>query len=257
VQAVTELKDQLVALGEVVSDLYFKDVLLANLDSSYKSIQNSLLAQPAGESDLTGVLSVISGTTYIQLDIKSAADNILESQVKQEPNDSAMAMRFSRTKGGSWRDKQDKKDHSQGKGGSIHLSSKREAYFEAHGGAKNSGKEDSSGRHWCDPMNENHCHRCGKQGHIAARCIHDMPPDIVKWVMAHPRSNEQPNVVNEISSLSDASTSIAVISSAMVRLALSARAIPGGMPSFNPTFISELDGIQLTCILLPCHPASS
>jgi hypothetical protein len=99
VQAVTELKDQLVALGEVVSDLYFKDVLLANLDSSYESIRNSLLAQPAEESDLTGVLSVILGTTYIQLDIKSAADNILKSQVKQEPNDSAMAMCFSRTKG--------------------------------------------------------------------------------------------------------------------------------------------------------------
>jgi hypothetical protein len=162
VQAVTELKDQLVALREVVSDLYFKDVLLANLDSSYESIRNSLLAQPAGESDLTGVLSVISGTTYIQLDIKSAADNILESQVKQEPNDSAMAMHFSRTKGGSWRDKRDKKDYSQGKGGSVHASSKREAYFEAHGGAENSGKEDNSGRRWCDPMNENYCHRCGK-----------------------------------------------------------------------------------------------
>jgi hypothetical protein len=91
-----------------------------------------------------------------------------------------MAMRFSRTKGGSWRDKQDKKDHSQGKGGSVHASSKRETYFKAHGGAENSGKEDSSGRRWCDPMNENHCHCCGKQGHIAARCIHDMPPDIVK-----------------------------------------------------------------------------
>jgi hypothetical protein len=73
-----------------------------------------------------------------------------------------MAMHFSRTKGGSWRDKRDKKDHSQGKGGSIHSSSKREAYFEAHGGAENSGKEDSSGRRWCDPMDENHCHCCGK-----------------------------------------------------------------------------------------------
>jgi hypothetical protein len=82
VRAVTELKDQLIALGEVVSDLYFKNVLLANLDSSYKSIWNSLLAQPAGESNLTAVLSVILGATYIQLDIKSAADNILESQVK-------------------------------------------------------------------------------------------------------------------------------------------------------------------------------
>jgi hypothetical protein len=96
-QAVTELMDQLITLREVISDLYFKDILLANLDSSYELIWNSLLAQPAGESDLTGVLSVISGATYIQLDIKSSANNILESQVKREPNKSAIAMHFSRT----------------------------------------------------------------------------------------------------------------------------------------------------------------
>jgi hypothetical protein len=30
-----------------------------------------------------------------------------------------------------------------------------------------------------------------------------MPPDIMMWVMAHPCSNEQSNVVNKISSLSD------------------------------------------------------
>jgi hypothetical protein len=38
VWAVTELKDQLIALREVISDFYFKDILLANLDSSYKLI---------------------------------------------------------------------------------------------------------------------------------------------------------------------------------------------------------------------------
>ncbi|KAJ7102797.1 hypothetical protein C8R44DRAFT_808560 [Mycena epipterygia] len=42
---------------------------------------------------------------------------------------------------------------------------------------------DDKGYHWCDPTNENHCHRCGRSGHIAARCIHNMPQHIKDWVM--------------------------------------------------------------------------
>ncbi|KAJ7115022.1 hypothetical protein C8R44DRAFT_795181, partial [Mycena epipterygia] len=42
---------------------------------------------------------------------------------------------------------------------------------------------DDKGYHWCDPTNKNHCHCCGRSGHIAARCIHDMPQHIKDWVM--------------------------------------------------------------------------
>ena len=193
VRAVTELKDQLIALGEVVSDLYFKDVLLANLDPTYESIRNSLLAQPAGESDLTAILSVVSGATYIQLDIKSAANDLLESQIKREPTEDAMAIRFGKKKGGSWRDR---KENPYGKSGSIAASSKKGVHFETSDGAESSGLEDNLGRRWCDPTNEDHCHRCGRRGHISARCIHDMPPDVVKWVMAHPRASERSHITD-------------------------------------------------------------
>ena len=46
--------------------------------------------------------------------------------------------------------------------------------------------EDEKGNRWCDPMNENHCHRCGRIGHIAARCVYDMPDDIKSWVLDRP-----------------------------------------------------------------------
>jgi hypothetical protein len=91
-----------------------------------------------------------------------------------------MAMHFSKTKRGSWRDKRDKRDHSQGKGGSVCTSLKMDVHFETHDGAKSPWKEDHSGHHWCNPMNKNHSYCCGKRDHIAAHCIHDMPPDIVK-----------------------------------------------------------------------------
>lgn len=193
VRAVTDLKDQLVALGEAVSDLYFKDVLLANLDPTYESIYNSPLAQPAGESDLTAVLSVVSGATYIQLDIKSAADNLLELQIKREPTEDVMAVRFGKKKGGSWRDR---RENPYGKSGSVAASSKKGVHFETPDGAESSGLEDNSGRRWCDPTNEDHCHQCGCRGHIAARCIHNMPPDVVKWVMAHPRASERSHIAD-------------------------------------------------------------
>ncbi|KAJ7099147.1 Alpha/Beta hydrolase protein, partial [Mycena epipterygia] len=84
VQKVSDLRDQLIALGETVSDNYFKDVLLANLDPLYVGIRNTLLSQPKGESDLDDVKSVISGATYIVPD---------SGFVKVEPEESALATR--------------------------------------------------------------------------------------------------------------------------------------------------------------------
>ena len=45
---------------------------------------------------------------------------------------------------------------------------------------------EDKGYRWCDPLNEGHCHRCGRSGHIAARCIHDMPQHVKEWVMNGP-----------------------------------------------------------------------
>lgn len=43
---------------------------------------------------------------------------------------------------------------------------------------------DNKGIRWCDTSNPSSCHRCGRSGHIAARCIHDMPQGIKDWVMS-------------------------------------------------------------------------
>jgi len=41
---------------------------------------------------------------------------------------------------------------------------------------------------WCSAIAHDQCRRCGITGHIADRCIHDMPKDIKDWVMAGPPS---------------------------------------------------------------------
>ncbi|GJJ14832.1 hypothetical protein Clacol_009100 [Clathrus columnatus] len=46
---------------------------------------------------------------------------------------------------------------------------------------------DEKGLHWCDLTNEGHCHCCGRKGHIAARCITDMPQEIKDWVLGRPK----------------------------------------------------------------------
>ena len=84
VKKVMELRDQLEALGEKVSENYYKDVLLANLDPLYVAVRNSLLSQPTGESDLKTIKNVISSATYI-----TPTDSI----VKTEPEDTALATR--------------------------------------------------------------------------------------------------------------------------------------------------------------------
>ncbi|KAJ7502313.1 hypothetical protein B0H11DRAFT_664856 [Mycena galericulata] len=65
------------------------------------------------------------------------------------------------------------------------------------GGSHQDHSFDDKGYHWCDPTNENHCHRCGRSGHIAARCIHDMPQHIKDWVMNGPRSERANTAIEE------------------------------------------------------------
>jgi hypothetical protein len=49
------------------------------------------------------------------------------------------------------------------------------------------GSVDNKGYRWCNPVNNQGCHRCGRTGHIAARCMYEMPQHVKDWLMA-PRS---------------------------------------------------------------------
>lgn len=53
-------------------------------------------------------------------------------------------------------------------------------------GGDSGGRDDERGYRWCDPTHDNHCHRCGRTGHIASRCVTDMPPEIKAWVLGRP-----------------------------------------------------------------------
>ena len=186
IQTLRDLKGQLATLGEEISDVYFKDVLLAGLDPAYESVRNSLLSQLTAdkkEVDLDTTISMISGATYIQLNVESAADRVLDSMqaVKSEPIDAALATRF--------------KKGNSGKGSTRDKGKSRPP--PSHDSDHDHGFEDSHGHTWCSPTNEGCCHRCGRFGHIAARCYSKMPEEVESWL--RDRAKDTSNIITESS----------------------------------------------------------
>ncbi|KAF5345663.1 hypothetical protein D9756_011573 [Leucocoprinus leucothites] len=53
---------------------------------------------------------------------------------------------------------------------------------------------DSKGFRWCNPTNEGHCHRCGREGHIAARCMYNMPQEVKDWIIVNSKQNRHSEV---------------------------------------------------------------
>lgn len=43
---------------------------------------------------------------------------------------------------------------------------------------------DDKGFRWCDTDRDGVCHRCGRSGHIAARCMYNMPQLVKDWIMS-------------------------------------------------------------------------
>lgn len=181
VQKVMELKSQLEALGESISDNYVKDILLSNLDPAYASVRNSLLSQPSGESNLDTVKSVVLSATYIALEtsgnVDIAANDILNGMGALSISEQERAFLARGSRGGYGR---------KGQGPGTSRSGGSKTYTRS---TSPTIVEDEKGYRWCDPSNENCCHRCGRSGHIAARCVYDMPPDIKDWVLGRPASS--------------------------------------------------------------------
>ena len=42
---------------------------------------------------------------------------------------------------------------------------------------------DDRGLCWCDMDRDGVCHRCGRPGHVAARCMYNMPQSIKDWIL--------------------------------------------------------------------------
>lgn len=154
-ESVTKAKAQLKAIGIKVDDDATKDVILGNLDELFKDIKTSLLTQPT-EPSLDIIRSVLSTSNPL---INP------EANIKSEVRDIALATsNFRERHSGSG------KRGEQGSGKSNAAE----------------GRDDDRGYWWCNPTHDNHCHHCGCTGHIAPRCITDMPLNIKSWVLSRP-----------------------------------------------------------------------
>ncbi|KAJ7716657.1 hypothetical protein DFH07DRAFT_715040, partial [Mycena maculata] len=125
-------------------DIETTDILLMNLHPSWVTVRTTITSNK-DEQKLDDVIGILNGST-------------VELPVKEEDEGPVLAMAASGPRFGSG-------GRKGGAGG-------------GNGGSHQDHSFDDKGYHWCDPTNENHCHRCGRSGHIAARCIHDMPQHI-------------------------------------------------------------------------------
>ena len=171
IQQVLDAKGQLVAIGHKIEDVEVKDVILMNLHSSYETVKLSLLTQPT-EPTLEVIRSILNSSSPI-IDAPFA--------IKSEPTDTALATKF-------------KKKDSHG----THsvMSHRNDVGHSNHGRSKSGeGILDEKGFRWGNVTSDN-CHRCGREGHIAALCVADMPPDIKSQILGEsPTKNERSSYV--------------------------------------------------------------
>ena len=167
IQDVLRARDQLKAIGVDVDDTAVKDVILMNLDESYKDVKTSLLTQPT-EPSLATVRSILGNSQLIV-----NPDSV--TTVKTE--DTALATRFRR------------RSSEKGTGRSF-------ASTHSRNKENSDGVDDKKGFRWCDPTHDNHCHRCGRTGHIAAACYAEMPPEIKSWIQNRPGKEKSMYVSN-------------------------------------------------------------
>lgn len=59
------------------------------------------------------------------------------------------------------------------------------------GGPVGGNLTDDQGYHWCDP-NSIGCHRCGRSGHRAYRCMYSMPKQVKDWLIVNRSSSHSP-----------------------------------------------------------------
>ncbi|KAJ7210418.1 hypothetical protein GGX14DRAFT_363326, partial [Mycena pura] len=171
INKITASRSVLKGLGCEPGDSETTDVLLMNLHPSWSGVRTSITSNK-DEQKLADVIGILNG---------SSVDPPIKDEDQELPA-GALAASNARFGSGGRR--------GGAGGGNGHSGGGR-----GHGGGYTGGGHGSSdtggdrvsddkGYHWCDPTNENHCHRCGRSGHIAARCIHDMPQHIKDWVMA-------------------------------------------------------------------------
>ena len=156
ISALEAAKQVLTSLGVDIKDEEFKDVLLMNIDSSFSSAVMTIFTQET-EPSLSKVKTLLQACASIS-PVSSAPQ---EFPVKVEP-----VLAFA-----------------------ARPSCGRRTSPVCHSSGSVQYPQDEVGHVWCYPARDC-CHRCGRSGHIAARCVVKMPSAIKDWVFANtPRSS--------------------------------------------------------------------
>jgi len=145
IHAVDKSVQVLKNLSVEVTETEHGDVLPMNLHKSFSTVRTAILSSK-DEPTLSSIKEVLSG---------SSVSAIPSLSIKQEPFDIMPAANVAHT-------------------------GRRPRYAPS---ASSSGTVDGQGFRWCSPINEGHCFRCGRSGHVAHLCIADMPEHVKDWVM--------------------------------------------------------------------------
>jgi hypothetical protein len=158
IRAIADAVAKLKAMGVTIDDTTHKDLILLNLHPSFRAVRTILLAR-ATEPSLEDITSLLNA---------SSAD----PGIKQE-EDNLSGMAFLARTG---------PPHRTAPAVTTAPSSPLTGKIGADGFPV-----DSQGSRWCDPTNNN-CHRCGRVGHIAHKCMHTMPSFIKDWILSNART---------------------------------------------------------------------
>jgi hypothetical protein len=163
IQAVTTARVKLTAYEVTVEDKEFIDVLLMNLHESYHHVRSSILME-ATEPALDRIKNMLTG---------SAAATTDTTPIKVELANRAF-----------------------GPGGRMGRSGGRPGAGQVGVSDVRPGRVDAKGYTWSDTTNSGGCHRCGRTGHIAARCMYNMPDHVKEWIMSSGTRSRSPSPPN-------------------------------------------------------------
>jgi len=167
IQSLKAAKSKLSALGVQVDDTEFMDVLLMHLDPSFYTIRTTILTQK--DPTLEDIITILTSSTSANIIPKSEPEDTVLVAGRNRGREFAGNGGSSSGVSGSWRNNGQQSRHGV-QGSPV----------------------DSKGFRWCNPTNEGACHRCGRTGHIAARCMYDMPQEVKDWLMAGSPQNRNP-----------------------------------------------------------------
>ncbi|CAK5271385.1 unnamed protein product [Mycena citricolor] len=159
IRAVGDAVKKLAAMGVSIDSTIHKDVLLMNLHPAFHTVRTILLArspEPKLEDCITQLASSSSDPGVV---------------LKIEDGDiSSLALAASAPRRGT--------------------ASATSSYTSPITGsiAQDGFPLDSQGFRWCDPTTRG-CHRCGRTGHIAHKCMHTMPTFVKDWILANGKSS--------------------------------------------------------------------